>query len=275
MSDVSNGPSAAGRRGLVPLGRNDEVALAKRIAGGNLESKRQLIEASLGLVRFIARRYRGRGLDYEDLVQEGTFGLIRAIDGFDPGRGYRFSTYASWWIRQAIQCAVRDRGRAIRLPAPAAEKLRTIEQAERRLTGSLGRAPRGDELAASAGMSPKNVAALRAVAERPSSLEAGRQGTGAEAERGGGDVDQDLERALSRDLTLRTLKDALATLPDLRQRQVLELHYGLGGREPKTLKQIGAQLGLTAPRISQLEHSALAALRSTPAAAEWREAAAA
>jgi RNA polymerase primary sigma factor len=249
------------------LTRGQERALARRVASGDLMAKRRLIEANLGLVKLIARGYRGRGVEYEDLVQEGTLGLIRAIRGFDHSKGFRFSTYASWWIRQAIRRAVLDQGRTIRLPASAVEKLRTVEEAELRLRDSLGRAPHDDELAGSAGVSPGRVTALRRAAEPTCSLDAKLAEVALRADSGARDAEQDAERELTR----RSLERALDELPDPRQRRVLELHFGLEGDTPKTLKEIGLLMGLTAPRISQLEHVALAALRSMPAAAEWRD----
>jgi RNA polymerase sigma factor (sigma-70 family) len=198
-------------------------------------------------------------------------GLIHALGKFDSSRGCRFSTYASWWIRQAVQRAILDQGRTIRLPASAADKLRRIDQAERQLTGTLGRVPDDRELARGAGLSASDVSDLRLAAEPTSSLDASSgTGRGQRAVVTEG-VDRGAERTDSWELTLRTLDSALADLPDPRHRQVLKLHYGLGDEEPRTLKQIGDRLGLTAARISQLESAALAALRSVPAADHWHE----
>jgi RNA polymerase primary sigma factor len=247
----------------------EEVELAKRVARGDLEARRRMIEANLGLVEWIARTYLGRGVELEDLVQEGTLGLIRALGKFDPRNGARFSTYARWWVRQSIERAVADHGRTIRLPASAANKLRRMDQAERRLAGSLGRTPQSDEVSRAAGLDPANAAELRLAAEAPWSLDA-RGGRGADepAVEDAGYAD---ERALDRESMVRTLQRALGELPDPRQRRVLRLHYGLGGQAPRTLSEIGQTFGLTAARISQLEQSALAALRSVPAGRDLAE----
>jgi RNA polymerase primary sigma factor len=253
------------------LDRSREVELVRRVKEGDLEARRQIVEANLGLVASIARGYRGHGVDVQDLIQEGILGLIHALGKFDSSRGCRFSTYASWWIRQAVQRAILDQGRTIRLPASAADKLRRIDQAERQLASTLGRVPDDRELARGAGLSASDVSDLRLAAEPTSSLDASSgTGRGQRAVVTEG-VDRGAERTDSWELTLRTLDSALADLPDPRHRQVLKLHYGLGDEEPRTLKQIGDRLGLTAARISQLESAALAALRSVPAADHWHE----
>jgi RNA polymerase primary sigma factor len=249
----------------------EEVELAKRVARGDLEARRRIIEANLGLVEWIARTYLGRGVELEDLVQEGTLGLIRALGKFDSRKGARFSTYARWWVRQSIERAVADHGRTIRLPASAANKLRRMDQAERRLTGSLGRTPQSDEVSRAAGLDPADAAELRLAAEAPWSLDAGG-GRGAADEPAVEGACYAAERALYRESMVHTLQRALGELPDPRQRRVLKLHYGLGGEAPRTLGEIGQTLGLTAARISQLERSALAALRSVPAAETWQDA---
>jgi RNA polymerase primary sigma factor len=257
------------------LTRSEEAELATRAARGDLGAGRRIVEAHLSLVTAIARGYRGHGVDFEDLLQEGTLGLIRALERFDLGKGFRFATYASWWVRQGIQRAILDQGRTIRIPASAADKLRRIDQTERHLTGTLGRAPHSSELAPAAGLSPGDVAQLRLAAQEPSSLDAATRGGTFRGEPVAAGVDQDTERSDSWERMVRTLQGALAGLPDPRQRRVLELHYGLGGEQPKTLREIGGVLGLTAARISQLESNALAALRSEPAAEAWHDALAA
>jgi RNA polymerase primary sigma factor len=258
--------------GTESLGRRQESVLTRRVEAGDLEARRRLVEANLGVVRSIARGFRGRGLELDDLVQEGTLGLIRATRSFDRRRGFRFATYASWWIRQAIQRAVVDQGRAIRLPASATRKLWTLEQAANLLRSSLRRDPRDDELAASTGMTTESVAVLRKAAACPFSLDTWKDAGTSGVAAGLAGADLDAEEALGQGAIRRSLDRALHNLPDARQRLVLELHYGLGGKAPQTLKQIGLRMGLTAPRVSQLEHAALAALRSMPEADVWQDA---
>jgi RNA polymerase primary sigma factor len=250
--------------------RSEEADLAVRAGRGDLGAMRRMIEAHRHLVTSIARPYRGRGVDFEDLLQEGTLGLVRALERFDCSKGFRFATYASWWVRQGIQRAILDQGRTIRIPASAADKLRRIDEAERRLTVTLGRPPHTEELARAAGISGAEIAELRRAAQTPSSLDAATRG-----EPIADSVEQDTDRSVGWELMVRTLKGALAGLPDPRQRTVLELHYGLGGEQPRTLREIGDVFGLTAARISQLESDALAALRSAPSADAWHDAIAA
>ena len=248
----------------VPLSRREEARLAQRTATGDLDAKRRLVEANLGLVIAIVRRYRGRGVEQQDLVQEGTLGLIRAIGKFDRRRGVRLSTYASWWIRQAVERAILEQGRTIRLPASAAEQLRWVDKARRELAARFGHFPNDDELAGRTGIKRERLAELRAAEVTPASLD--------DVEQHGAEIpaeDANPDQAIGMEPLLRTLRDALAELPDPRQRRVLELHYGLGAGRAKTLKEIGELLGLTPARICQLEKRALEALRSAPAADDW------
>jgi RNA polymerase primary sigma factor len=254
-----------------PLTRSEEAELARQADHGDLRAQQRIIEANLSLVSAVARGYAGHGVDFEDLLQEGILGLIRALKRFDQGKGFRFATYASWWVRQGIQRAILDQGRTIRIPASAADKLRRIEQAERHLTSTLGRSPYSSELARAAGLTAADVAELRLAAQAPSSLDAVMHKGAIRGEPIEDGIHQDTERSDSWELMVRTLRGALAGLPDSRQRTVLELHYGLGGEEPKSLREIGDVLGLTAARISQLESNALAALRSVPAAEAWHD----
>jgi RNA polymerase primary sigma factor len=252
--------------------RNEEAALVPRAQRGDAEARRRMIEANLGLVISIARHHRRPGLELRDLVQEGVLGLIRAIDKFDPRREVRFGTYASWWVRQAMQQAILSSGRTIRLPASAVDKLRCIDGAEQRLTAALGRAPRMSELARETGFTPECIVELRFASQVPAQLDS----LGAGSRRVHGEPiaerrEQDPERAMLLRQMRTTLDQAVAQLPDSRQRQILELHYGLGERQPRTLNEIGQSLDLTAARVCQLERSALAALRSLPIAELWRE----
>ena len=157
-----------------PLSRYEEARLAQRAVRGDLEAKGRLVEDNLGVVIAIVRRHRGRGVEHQDLVQEGTLGLIRAIGKFDPSKGVRLSTYASWWIRQAVERAILEQGRTIRLPASAAEQLRRVDEARRELAARLGHSPNDDELAGSTGIKRERLAELRLAEVRPASLEAAR-----------------------------------------------------------------------------------------------------
>jgi RNA polymerase primary sigma factor len=254
------------------LSKEEESSLAMRAQAGDDQARKRMIEANLGLVISIARQQRRPGLELRDLTHEGVVGLIHAIEKFDPEREVRFATYASWWIRQAIQQAILSSGRTIRLPASAVDKLRSIARAEQRLTASLGRAPRMSELAAETGLTPENIVELRFASEQPAPLDAVVAGDRATLkEQVAARVEQDPEKAVDLDQMRLTLGVALAGLPDLRQRQILELHYGLGNQPPRTFNEIGQTLHLTAARVCQLERSALASLRSLPIAESWHE----
>jgi RNA polymerase primary sigma factor len=253
------------------LTREDEIKLARRIVRGDLVAKQRLVEANLHLVRRIAGRQPASAIEHDDLLQEGVLGLIRAAGKFDHTKGCRFATYATWWVSQAIQRALREQSRIVRLPASATDKLRGIRAAERRLAAARGHAPDSAALSSATGLTRAELALLRAVDQPPRSLDATFEGAPLRGEPAAEDVER-AERAMDDVAVRQTLGHAIADLPDPRQRRVLELHYGLGGRRPKTLKQIAAGLALTPARISQLEKSALEALRSGPAAPTWRDA---
>jgi RNA polymerase primary sigma factor len=244
----------------------EEVALAKRIERGDMEAKHRMIESNLRLVVSIAKRYRGMGLPFLDLVQEGAIGLDRAAERFDWRRGHKFSTYATWWIRQSVQRAISNYARTIRIPVHALERRRKVELAEQRLEADLGRRPSRDELAAAAGLSRKALDEVLAVTRRTISL---NQPLGSDdteqVELGELLADprsEAMDERLERDQRRLVVRRALADLPD-RERLVLEHHYGLTGT-PETLQQIGGQLGLTRERVRQLEAHALATLSRVP-----------
>jgi RNA polymerase primary sigma factor len=244
-----------------------EIELARRIERGDLAAKEELVEANLRLVIYVAKGYAGRGVALDDLIQEGAIGLIRAAERFDHRRGFRFSTYGFWWIRQAILSLIADTGRTIRLPQHVSRQLEDAERAERGLAQQLGRAARPHEVAAALGCSAAELRRLRAAAEAPASLSAPvGDGDGAElheliADECGESPFDTAAETLRREHLVR----ALAVLPP-RERDVIELRFGLSGDHPRTLEEIGRLHGLPRERVRQIESQALRKLRSL---AEW------
>jgi RNA polymerase primary sigma factor len=260
--------------GRVPLlSGAEEVALAKRIERGDTLAKQHMVEANLRLVVSIAKGYMGRGLTFLDLIQEGSLGLIRAVEKFDYRRGYKFSTYATWWIRQAVTRAIADKARTIRIPVHMVEKLNKVSHAERQLIQELGREPTPAEIASELQCPIAEVREVQRMAQQPISLE---KPVGEEEDSALADFVEDISAESPFEIASETLRResvgrVLAVLPR-REREVIEMRYGITGGRSRTLEEVGRAFNITRERVRQIENRTLKKLQTLPEAQLLREA---